>query len=57
LTEPAESARADTVVHGSWGDGRLVQLPLLSALITRDGRAYVGSVTPEALYDAARQSY
>jgi hypothetical protein len=30
-----------------------VQLPLLSALITTDGRAFVGPVTPNVLYAAA----
>jgi outer membrane lipoprotein-sorting protein len=40
-------------VRGTWGSGRLVQLPLVSALLTKDGRAYIGPVTPARLYAAA----
>jgi outer membrane lipoprotein-sorting protein len=40
-------------VSGSWGSGRLFTSSLMSALITDDGRAYVGAVDPELLYQAA----
>jgi len=40
-------------VRGSWGSGRLLRSALLSALITDDGRTYVGAVDPELLYAAA----
>ncbi len=40
-------------VHGSWGSGRLFQSALATALITDDGRAFVGAVDPELLYQAA----
>jgi outer membrane lipoprotein-sorting protein len=40
-------------VKGSWGSGRLVESPMLSALITDDGRAFVGAVDPSVLYAAA----
>jgi outer membrane lipoprotein-sorting protein len=40
-------------VKGGWGSGRLLQSPMLSALITDDGRAFVGAVDPSVLYAAA----
>lgn len=40
-------------VKGSWGTGRLFQSSLVSALITNDGRAFIGAVDPELLYQAA----
>jgi outer membrane lipoprotein-sorting protein len=40
-------------VSGSWGKGHLLSGSLFSALITDDGRVFVGAVTPEALYQAA----
>lgn len=40
-------------VSGTWGSGRLVDSALLSALITDDGRVFVGAVDPSALYAAA----
>jgi outer membrane lipoprotein-sorting protein len=40
-------------VSGSWGKGHLLSGSLFSALITDDGRIFVGAVTPEALYQAA----
>jgi outer membrane lipoprotein-sorting protein len=40
-------------VSGSWGSGRLFRSALLSALLTDDGRVYVGAVDPELLYHAA----
>lgn len=43
-------------VKGGWGKGRLLQSPLVSVLITSDGRIYVGAVQPSALYAAAAAS-
>jgi outer membrane lipoprotein-sorting protein len=40
-------------VSGTWGTGRLFTSTLLTALITDDGRAYVGPVDPDLLYKAA----
>lgn len=40
-------------VSGSWGSGHLLSGSLFSALLTDDGRVFVGAVTPEALYQAA----
>ena len=40
-------------VHGSWGTGRLFQSALVTALFTDDGRAYLGAVDPDLLYQAA----
>ncbi|MFL6161841.1 MAG: LolA family protein [Jatrophihabitantaceae bacterium] len=40
-------------VRGAWGSGRLLQTSVLSALITDDGRAFVGAVDPAVLYAAA----
>ena len=40
-------------VSGSWGSGRLLTSSLFSVLITDDGRALVGAVTPQKLYAAA----
>lgn len=40
-------------VHGAWGSGRVVECALLSALVTDDGRVFVGAVDPAALYRAA----
>jgi outer membrane lipoprotein-sorting protein len=40
-------------VSGTWGKGHLLSGSLFSALITDDGRVFVGAVTPEALYQAA----
>lgn len=42
-------------VKGSWGSGRLLRSTLLTALITDDGRTFVGAVDPELLYAAAAQ--
>jgi outer membrane lipoprotein-sorting protein len=38
---------------GSWGSGRVFESGLLTALITDDGRAFVGSVDPSVLFAAA----
>ncbi|GAA3068294.1 membrane protein [Streptosporangium carneum] len=40
-------------VSGAWGNGRVVQTKLVSALLTDDGRLLVGAVTPEKLAEAA----
>ncbi|HVQ94024.1 MAG TPA: hypothetical protein VMU51_23500 [Mycobacteriales bacterium] len=42
-------------VSGSWGSGRLLAGTLFSALATDDGRLLVGTVSPDVLYQAARQ--
>jgi outer membrane lipoprotein-sorting protein len=40
-------------VSGSWGSGHLLSGSLFSALITDDGRVFIGAVTPAALEAAA----
>lgn len=40
-------------VAGAWGKGRLLDSPLLSVLVTDDGRIYAGAVYPAQLYTAA----
>jgi outer membrane lipoprotein-sorting protein len=40
-------------VHGTWGSGQLIRTKILSALVTDDGRMFVGAVTPDVLYSAA----
>jgi hypothetical protein len=40
-------------VSGSWGRGQLLDSPLLSLLVTEDGRIYVGAVAAGTLYSAA----
>jgi outer membrane lipoprotein-sorting protein len=40
-------------VSGSWGSGHLFAGSLFSALVTDDGRVFVGAVAPEKLYEAA----
>ncbi|MCW2879868.1 MAG: Outer rane lipoproteinsorting protein-like protein [Sphaerisporangium sp.] len=42
-------------VSGPWGSGKVLQSKLVSALLTDDGRLFVGAVTPEALTAAAGQ--
>lgn len=39
-------------VSGTWGNGRLLQTPALSVLMTDRGRLVVGPVTPDVLYHA-----
>jgi hypothetical protein len=42
-------------VHGTWGSGRLLRTSLFSVLITSNGKALIGAVTPDVLYaDAAK---
>ena len=48
--------RSATAVHGSWGSGRLLRTSLLSVLITSNGQALIGAVTPSVLYTAAAQA-
>ncbi len=40
-------------VSGAWGSGRLLDSTLVSALLTDDGRLFVGAVDPSVLYLAA----
>jgi outer membrane lipoprotein-sorting protein len=40
-------------VKGAWGSGRVVTTHLFSALVTDDGRLFIGAVSPERLYQAA----
>jgi hypothetical protein len=47
--------RSATPVHGSWGSGRLLRTSLFSVLITSNGKALIGAVTPSLLYAAAGQ--
>ena len=44
---------AATPVQGSFGHGRLLRTTLLTVLLTDDGRAYAGAVTPQAIEAAA----
>lgn len=59
LTELGKSGSANLLlgmlpqVKGSWGTGRLFQSSLVTALITSDGRAFVGAVDPVLLEQAA----
>lgn len=55
LPQAALGASTAIEVKGSWGQGRLVQSPLLTALTTSDGHTYVGPVRPSALYAAAAE--
>lgn len=47
--------RAATPVQGAFGHGRMLRTPLLTGLLTDDGRLYLGAVTPQALQAAATQ--
>lgn len=49
-------AKVGHPVTGSFGQGRLVQTRLVSALLTDDGHLYVGAVTPKALEAVAGRS-
>lgn len=40
-------------VQGTWGSGHLINSKLMSALLTDDGRVFVGAVDPQILYTAA----
>jgi outer membrane lipoprotein-sorting protein len=42
-------------VKGSWGQGKLFESALVTALFTDDGRVYFGAVDPDILYAAAGQ--
>lgn len=56
-----QAGQADAVlgslptVSGAWGTGRLFSSTLITALLTDDGRAYIGAVDPAMLYQAAAQ--
>ncbi|MCW2523760.1 MAG: hypothetical protein JWO63_2095, partial [Frankiales bacterium] len=40
-------------VSGPWGSGKLLVTPLVTALITNQGKLYAGAVDPALLYQAA----
>jgi outer membrane lipoprotein-sorting protein len=42
--------------EGSWGKGKVLTTKMVSALITDDGRIFVGLVTPETLQSAAAKA-
>lgn len=46
-------SRVLTPVRGSWGSGLLLDSPVLSVLVTDDGRVFLGAVDPQVLYSAA----
>lgn len=48
-------AKAPTV-SGSWGSGKIVTSKMVTALITNDGRVFVGLVTPDTLQAAAAKA-
>jgi hypothetical protein len=48
--------RSATPVSGTWGRGRLLRTSLISALITDNGRMFVGAVQPSVLYTAAAEA-
>jgi len=48
--------RSATPVSGAWGQGRLLRTSLVSALITDNGRMFVGAVQPSVLYAAAAEA-
>ncbi|WP_350276804.1 hypothetical protein [Kribbella sp. HUAS MG21] len=48
-------AKAPTV-QGSWGQGKVLTSKMVSALITDDGRVFVGLVTPDTLQAAAAKA-
>jgi outer membrane lipoprotein-sorting protein len=49
----ADAFRAMSQVSGHWGKGRLVESPMLSMLVTKDGRVFAGAVRPARLYAVA----
>jgi outer membrane lipoprotein-sorting protein len=49
----ADEFHAMSVVSGHWGKGRIVQSPMLSMLVTKNGRVYAGTVRPAQLYAVA----
>jgi len=52
----AEEFHAMSAVSGHWGEGRIVQSPILSVLVTKNGRVYAGTVRPAQLYAVAATS-
>ncbi|TDU86687.1 outer membrane lipoprotein-sorting protein [Kribbella voronezhensis] len=48
-------AKARTV-QGTWGSGKILTTKMVSALITDDGRVFVGLVTPDTLEAAAAKA-
>ncbi|MEU0093340.1 hypothetical protein [Kribbella sp. NPDC006257] len=59
---PADSGPAGQLlanartVSGSWGSGKILTTKMVSALITDDGRVFVGLVTPDTLQSAATKA-
>jgi hypothetical protein len=43
-------------VSGSWGSGKILTTKMVSALITDDGRVFVGLVSPDTLQAAATKA-
>ena len=43
-------------VQGSWGKGKILTSKMVSALITDDGRVFIGLVTPDTLQAAAAKA-
>jgi outer membrane lipoprotein-sorting protein len=58
LSDPRLQAllRGAPTAKGTFGTGRLLTTALLSALITDDGRVFVGAVTPQALVRTANSA-
>jgi hypothetical protein len=52
-----EVLRSATPVSGAFGSGRLVESPLVNALVLDDGRIAVGAVTPQALEAAVASAH
>jgi outer membrane lipoprotein-sorting protein len=53
LTQLLANART---VQGSWGSGKILSTKMVSALITDDGRVFIGLVTPDTLQAAAAKA-
>ena len=52
----ADAFRDMSQVSGHWGKGRLVESPMLSMLVTKDGRVFAGAVEPARLYAVAAKA-
>jgi outer membrane lipoprotein-sorting protein len=50
--ELSQLFKALPAVSGAWGHGHLFESALATALITDDGRAFIGAVDPAVLYEA-----
>lgn len=53
-TAAGEASSALRPVSGAWGRGRLFTSPMVSLLVTADGRTLIGSVPPQLLYTCVR---